>query len=127
MGSDEDVEIIECEIRLHSARPTSTTAGEPSWADWSETAVGHAVTFQAIANTAKGAWNGPLPPGVQIAPSEALDDPYWTVFLPASRGVPIMVGQVGRPLAIGESFTLPPGEPGGWTDGAVFDGPVVTD
>jgi len=62
---------------------------------------------------------------VEIASPVALDDPWWTVFLPASRGVPIVVGQVGRPLAIGEAFTLPPGEPGVWTEGAVFDGTIV--
>ncbi len=36
-----------------------------------------------------------------------------------------MVGQVGRRLAIGETFKLPPGEPGVWTEGVVFDGAIV--
>jgi hypothetical protein len=126
VGTVEDrPEIIECEIRLHSGRPASKTTAEPSWADWSETVVGRAVRFQAVANMGKGAWSGPLSPGVQIAPPVALDDPYWTVFLPASTGVPLMVGQVGRPLAIGEAFNLPPGEPDVWTEGVVFDGAIV--
>jgi hypothetical protein len=118
-------EIIECEIRLHSGRPTTKTTDELSWADWSETVVGHSVTFQALANRGRGAWNGPLSPGVQVAAPVALEDPYWTVFLPASTGVPLMVGQVGRPLAVGEAFNLTPGEPGVWTEGVVFDGAIV--
>jgi hypothetical protein len=117
-------EIIECEIRLHSSRPANTAA-EPSWADWSTTVVGHAVTFQAIANMGRKAWNGPLSPGVQVAAPVALDDPYWTVFLPASKGAPVVVGQVGRPLAIGEAFTLPAGQPDVWTEGVAFDGAIV--
>jgi hypothetical protein len=126
VGNDEDrPEIIECEIRLHSGQPANKAAAQLSWADWSESIVGHAVTFQAIANIGKGAWNGPLSPGVQIAAAVALDDPYWKVFLPSRRGVPIMVGQVGRPLAIGETFNLPPGQPGVWTEGVVFDGAIV--
>jgi hypothetical protein len=36
-----------------------------------------------------------------------------------------MVGQVGRSLAIGETFNLPPGEPDVWTEGVVFDGAIV--
>jgi hypothetical protein len=36
-----------------------------------------------------------------------------------------MVGQVGRSLAIGEAFNLPPGEPDVWTEGVVFDGAIV--
>jgi hypothetical protein len=125
--AEDNPEIIECEIRLHSSRPANRADGELSWSDWSESAVGRAVTFQAIAITAKGAWGGPLSPGVQISPSVALDDPYWTVFLPASRGVPIVVGQVGRPLAVGEAFTLHAGEPGAWTTDVVFDGAIITE
>lgn len=121
----DEPEIIECEIRLHSGRPAGPATGEPSNADWSETVVGEAVTFQAIAITSKGAWNGPLPPGVEIAPPVALDDPYWTVCLPASRGAPVIVGRVGRPLAIGEAFNLPPGRPGVWTEGVPFEGAIV--
>jgi hypothetical protein len=117
-------EIIECEIRLHSARPDGAS---DKFTDWAQTAVGDPITFQAIAITGNGWWNGPLSPGVEIAASAALDDPYWTVFLPASTGIPIMVGQVGRPLGIGETFTLPPGEQGHWTEGVVFDGAVVTE
>jgi len=64
---------------------------------------------------------------VEVAAPEALVDPHWSVFLPAARGVPIMVGQVGRRLAIGEAFTLPPAEPGNWTANIVFDGAIVTD
>jgi hypothetical protein len=128
MTDDDDrSSIIECELRLHSGRPADRATGELTWADWSETVVGHAVTFQAIVNTAMGTWNGPLPPGVEIAPPQALDDPHWTVFLPASRGVPIMVGQVGRALATGEAFTLAPAEPGNWTANVVFDGAIITD
>jgi hypothetical protein len=122
-----DPEIIECEIRLHSTQPASNTTGDASWAEWSETVVGDPVTFRAIAMIAKGAWNGPLAPGVEICAPVALDDPYWTVFLPAGNGVPIVVGRVGRPLAIGEAFTLPPGEPGAWTEGVVFDGAIVVE
>lgn len=75
--------------------------------------------------TGRGAWNGPLSPGVEIAPPVMLNDPWWTVFLPDATGLPIVVGQVGRPLAIGDPFTLPPGETGVWTEGVVFDGAVV--
>jgi len=66
-------------------------------------------------------------PILEIAPPVALDDPYWTVFLPDGCGVPILTGQVGRPLGIGEAFTLPPGTHGVWTQGVVFDGTIITD
>jgi len=126
MGVDKnEPQIIECEIRLHSGRPADKGSNELSWADWSETVVGQPVTFRAIAILAEGAWNGPLSPGVEISPPRALDDPYWTVFLPDSRGAPVLTGRVGHPLAIGEAFTLPPGEGGVWTPGVVFDGAIV--
>jgi hypothetical protein len=126
MGDDGDQpEIIECEIQLHSDRPASNVTGELSTADWSKTAVGKAVTFRAIVIISKGAWNGPLSPGIDIAAPVPLEDPYWTVSLPASRGVPVLVGHVGRRLAIGDVFKLPPGEPGIWTEGLVFDGAIV--
>jgi hypothetical protein len=118
-------EIIECEIRLHSARPDKP--GDLSFSDWAQTVVGNPITFRAIAITGKGSWNGPLSPGVEIAAPTALDDPYWTIFLPSSTGVAIMVGRVGRPLAIGEAFILPPGVPGHWIEGVVFDGAIVTE
>lgn len=122
---DEDApQIIECELRLHSTRPAGTS-GEPTWADWSATAVGEAVTFQARALMDQGAWNGPLPPGVDASPPVALDDPWWTVFLPDGRGVPVLSGRVGHPLAIGDVFSLPPAEDGVWTKGVVFEGAVV--
>jgi hypothetical protein len=124
---DDDAEIIECELRLHSGRPTERATGELTWADWSETVVGEAITFRARADTAKGLWSGPLAPGIEVAAPVALDDPYWTVFLPSGRGVPILVGQVGHPLAIGESFHLPPGRPGVWTTDVTFEGAIVTD
>jgi hypothetical protein len=127
VGDDDSPEIIECAIRLHSSRPPNKADGEPSWTEWSQTVVGAAVTFQAIAIPSTGAWNGPLSPGVEIAPPVALDDPYWTVFLPDGRGVPILTGQVGRPLGIGEAFALPPGTHGVWTQGVVFDGTIITD
>jgi hypothetical protein len=123
----DDPEIIECQIRLHSARPAAPASGEPSWADWSATCVGEPVTFQAIAVTGRGAWNGPLPPGVAISPPVALDDPWWTVFLPDGKGVPIVAGPVGRALSIGDSFSLAPGEAGVWTEGVVFDGAIVVE
>lgn len=126
MGDDLDQpEIIECRIQLHSDRPVGTASDEPSIADWSKTAVSEGVTFRAIAIVSKGAWNGPLSPGIEVAAPEPLEDPYWTVSLPAGKGLPIMVGQVGRRLAIGETFKLPPGEPGVWTEGVVFDGAIV--
>jgi hypothetical protein len=128
MTDNEDgAAIIECELRLHSGRPADKATGDLKWAEWSETVVGHAVTFQAIANTAAGTWNGPLSPGVEIAAPAALEDPHWTVFLPAARGVPIIDGQVGHSLATGEAFTLAPAEPGTWTANVVFDGAIVTD
>ncbi len=123
----DDAGIIECDLRLHSSRPADGTTGELTWADWSETVVGKAVTFQALAITAKGLWNGPLAPGAEVPAPIALDDPYWTVFLPSGRGVPILVGQVGHPLAIGECFQLPPGQPGVWTANVTFEGAIVTD
>ena len=126
VGAD-DPEIIECQIRLHSSRPDASATGGLSWADWSTTCVGEPVTFQAIAITGKGAWNGPLPPGVEISPPVALDDPWWTVFLPDGTGAPILSGQVGRALTIGDSFSLPPGETGVWTEGLIFDGAVVVE
>jgi hypothetical protein len=125
VGDEDRPEIIECEIRLHSACPDATTGRELSWADWSKTAVGEPVTYRAIAITGKGTWNGPLAPGVEISPPVALDDPWWTVFLPNGRSAPITAGRVGHPLAIGESFTLPPGEAGVWSGGVVFDGAIV--
>ena len=120
-------EIIECQIRLHSARPVDKGSGEPTWADWSASVVGDPVTFQARALTEKGAWNGPLPPGVEISPPVPLDDPWWTVYLPDGRGVPILSGQVGRSLAIGEPFSLPPAEEGAWTNGVTFEGAIVVE
>ena len=124
---DDQPEIIECEIRLHSGPPANGQTGPRPWAEWSQTVVGNPVTFRARAIAAKGAWNGPLSPGVEIAAPEALNDPYWTVFLPEGKGVPIVVGQIGHPLAIGETFTLPPDEPNVWQQGAVFDGTIVSD
>jgi hypothetical protein len=125
--SEDSPEIIECQIRLHSGPPAKTGDGEPSWTDWSETVVGTAVTFKAVAMTTKGSWNGPLSPGVEISPPVPVSDPYWTVFLPAGRGVPVMVGQVGHALGVGEAFRLPAGELGVWTEGVVFEGTIVTD
>jgi hypothetical protein len=125
--ADDDPEIIECVIRLHSSRPPDQEDGEPSWTDWSQTVVGSGVFFQAVAIPSKGAWNGPLSPGVEISPPIALDDPYWTVFLPNGEGAPVLTGRVGRPLGIGEAFTLPPGIHGDWTQDVVFDGTIVTD
>lgn len=125
MGEEDEPEIIECELRLHHARPEEGQGGELLWADWSETVVGEPVTFRAIAITGKGAWNGPLPPGAAISPPKALEDPWWTVFLPNGRGVPVRVGQVGRPLAIGDEFNLPPGQDGVWEEGVVFVGAIV--
>lgn len=118
-------EIIECEIRLHDSRPPQKESGEPWWADWARTTVGEPVIFKAIAIVGKGKWNGPLPPGVEIPASRALDDPYWTVFLPSPTGVPIMSGRVGHPLAVGEVFALAPGVPGTWIRDVVFDGAIV--
>jgi hypothetical protein len=126
MGDDRDQpEIIECKIQLHSDRPASSATGEPSTTDWSKTAVSEAVTFRAIAIVSQGAWNGPLSPGIEIAAPVPLENPYWTVSLPASKGVPVLVGQVGRRLGIGETFKLPPGEPGVWTEDVVFEGAIV--
>jgi hypothetical protein len=120
-------EIIKCQIRLHTGRPAGETPDELTFADWSQTSVGDPVTFEAIAITGKGLWNGALPPGVEIAAPVALDDPYWTVFLPSARSVPIVSGRVGRPLAIGEAFNLIPGVEGTWTEDVVFDGAIVID
>ncbi len=118
-------EIIECEIRLHAGSPSSTT--EVVFDDWIRTVVGDPVTFRAVAITGRGLWNGPLPPGVEIAAPTALPDPYWTVFLPASTGVPVMTGRVGHPMAVGETFALVPEAPGTWVEGIVFDGAIVTE
>ena len=127
MDTGDSPEIIRCQIRLHSGRPTGEKPDEWTFADWSHTVVGDAVTFEAIAVTAKGLWNGPLHPGVEIMSFVALDDPYWTVFLPDARGVPIMSDRVGRPLAIGEPFNLAAGVEGQWTANVVFDGAIVTE
>jgi hypothetical protein len=64
---------------------------------------------------------------VEISPPVALNDPWWTVFLPDGRGVPVVFGHVGRPLSIGDPFTLPPGESGVWTQGVTFDGAVIVE
>ena len=127
MAEEDEPEIIECELRLHSARPVIQQGSELTWADWSQTTVGEPVTFRAIAMTGKGAWNGPLHPGAAVPAPVALDDPWWTVFLPNGRGVPVKAGQVGRPLAIGDEFNLPPGQVGVWEDGVVFVGAIVID
>jgi hypothetical protein len=125
--TEDEPEIIECELRLHRARPAGAAPdpGQLTWADWAQTVVGEPVTFRAVAITGKGAWNGPLPPGAQVAAPVTLDDPWWTIFLPSGRGVPVMVGQVGRPLSIGDSFALPPRREGEWTDGIAFQGAIV--
>lgn len=118
-------EIIECELRLHGAPPANGSGQGPTFEDWSATAVGEAVRFRAIAIPSQGAWNGPLPPGAEVAAPRALDDPYWSVFLPASKGAPIISGRVGHPLAIGEAFCLPSGRPGEWTRDLAFEGAIV--
>jgi hypothetical protein len=112
-------------MRLHSARPGNKAASELLWADWATTVAGGPVRFQARAITEKGSWNGPISPGVAISPPIALDDPWWTVFLPGGRGVPIVADRVGHRLGVGESFTLAPGDD--WTEGVVFDGAIVTE
>ncbi len=127
VSAQDEPEIIECELRLHFARPEIQEGTEPVWADWSETVVGEPVTFRAVAITGKGAWNGPLQPGAAIASPKALLDPWWTIFLPNGRGVPIKAGQVGYPLAIGDEFNLPPGHEGVWEDGVEFTGAIVVD
>ena len=126
MGTD-DPEIIECQIRLHSGPPPPAAGERSTWAEWSQTCVGDPVNFQAIAITGRGAWNGPLSPGVEISPPVLLNDPWWTVFLPDSQGVPVLSGQVGRPLAIGDPFSLPPGQSDVWTQGVSFDGAIVVE
>ena len=121
-------EIIECELRLHAARPAPPgPGGAASWAEWSATAVGDPVTFKAVASPTTGAWNGPLAPGAAVPAPVDLAEPVYSVFLPAARGLPLLVGEVGRPLAIGECFDLPPGTPGEWTEGVPFDGAIVID
>lgn len=127
VANRETPEIIECQLRLHTAHPAGEPSAPATWAEWSTTAVGEPVTFQARVLTAEGAWNGPLPPGVEVSPPVAVDDPWWTVFLPEGRGVPILSGQVGHPLAIGDAFSLPPAVDGLWTDGVVFEGAIVTE
>jgi hypothetical protein len=123
--ADDSPDIIKCQIRLHSSRP----AGEKSakFADWSRTVVGDPITFEAIAVTGKALWNGPLSPGVEIEAPVPLGDPYWTIFLPSARGVPVLSGRVGRSLANGETFNLPSGVEGVWTSNVVFDGAIVVD
>ncbi len=123
----EGPEIIECEIRLHSSRPAGAAGDEASWSEWSQTAASDPVTFQARAMTGQGVWGGPLPPGVEVAAPVPLEDPSWTVFLPRGTGRPIVTGEVGRPLAIGETFKLAAAEPGAWTEGVVFEGAIVAD
>ena len=125
--TDDGPEIIKCQIRLHSSRPAGEKPNELTFSDWSQTIVGAPITFEAIAITGRGQWNGPLSPGVAIAAPEPLGDPYWTVFLPSARGVPLVSGRVGRSLAIGESFYLLPGVEGVWTANVVFDGAIVVD
>jgi len=125
--TDDGPEIIKCQIRLHSSRPTGEKPNEPTFSDWSQTAIGDPITFEAIAVIGKGQWNGPLSPGVAIAAPVPLVDPYWTVFLPSAGGVPLISGRVGRSLATGETFTLPPGVEGVWTANVVFDGAIVVD
>ena len=125
--TDDSPDIIKCQIRLHSSQPLGEKSDGPTFADWSQTVVGEPITFEAIAITGKGLWNGPLSPGVEIDAPVALGDPYWTVFLPSSRGVPVMSGRVGRSLAKGETFNLPPGVEGVWTPNVVFDGAIVVD
>lgn len=128
MDAEAHPQIIECEIRLHTAVPDGAAAPETADAErWARTAVGEPVAFQARADPAAGSWNGPLSPGVSVAAPVALDDPWWTVRLPGSHGVPIRCGGVGRPLAVGEPFTLAAADLDRWTRGVVFDGHVVTD
>jgi len=128
MAAARHPEIIECEIRLHSAPPES--GGDPSDSDaaaWAETMVGRPVSFEARADPASGAWNGPLSPGVDISAPTSLDDPWWTVRLPGSSGVPLLCGQVGHPLGIGDTFQLSAAEDGTWTTGIPFEGHAVDD
>jgi hypothetical protein len=125
VATAETPEIIECRLRLHVAHPTGDPSGEPTWAEWSTTVVGEPVTFQARVLTKEGAWNGPLPPGADVSSPHRLDDPWWTVFLPDGSGVAVLSGQVGRPLAIGETFSLAPAVDGLWTNGVVFEGVIL--
>lgn len=127
MAQPSDPQIIECEIRLHDGRPGGDkTPAEYLVVEWDGTAIGPSVPFQALADVASGLWNGPLAPGVDVSPPRVVEDPWWTVRLPGSHGVPVRVGQVGRSLDIGEAFTLPAGETGMWESDVVFEGTIIT-
>ncbi len=125
MPGAETPEIIECRLRLHASHPTIGASREPTWTEWSTTVVGDPVTFCARVLTSEGSWNGPLPPGAEVAAPCALEDAWWTVFLPDGTGAAVLSGRVGRPLAIGDTFTLPAAVDGHWTDGVVFDGAIL--
>lgn len=97
-----EFDLTECVFQLHSSgRPWDKSADE---VDWVATAVGAPVHFVAV-QFGQSAWHAKGP--ITVRAPAALDDPGWTVSLAGRDGAPIMIGQVGRPLAQGEAFTLP--------------------
>jgi hypothetical protein len=125
VSANRSPQIVEVHLRLHTHRPEASANDQADWDEWSSTSVGDPIVFRAVADPIAGSWNGPLPPGAEIAAPVALDDPWWTVFLPDPTGPPVLADRVGGPLAIGERHVLPAGEPGDWRDGVRFEGAIV--
>ena len=77
----------------------------PDEVDWAATQVGAPVPFHAV-QFGRSAWYADGP--VTLVASEGLERPAWTVW-PGDEPAegPTMTGEVGHPLAAGESFDLP--------------------
>ena len=105
-----DYEQLEYIFRLH--RSGRTWPEPPAKVDWDATAIGAPAVFTAVL-AGEGAWFAPGP--VSVTAPEALGNPAWTVWSVDARGLPMLYGDVGHPLAEGQEFSLP--VTGGWVGG----------
>ena len=94
-------EVREYIFRLHrSGRPWDKRGDE---VDWDSIAVGAPVRFTAV-QFGQSAWYAQGP--VTVRALESFEDAGWTVSADTAE-VPVLVGNVGRPLTKGEEFALP--------------------
>jgi hypothetical protein len=88
-------------FRLHRSGPS--WGEDPAEFDWTGTAVGEPVRFDALQEE-PGTWCARGP--VLVTSPEQLEDPAWSVSLAGQDQVTIR-GNVGTHLSKGEEFALP--------------------